>query len=134
MIRKSKILILLTLIIFSCDIPGKVEVKNDLNELVIVSYTYQDNIKGYLPQINKINPNAKGYIMLGFGARWNESFINQFPNKVIDTINLKVGNKEYYCSSKECKNEIFNIANRKSNSTMQIVIDSNLIQKAFVKK
>tara|TARA_B100000809_G_scaffold265362_1_gene323963 strand:+ start:113 stop:412 length:300 start_codon:yes stop_codon:yes gene_type:complete len=95
MIRKSKILILLTLIIFSCDIPAKVDIKNDLNELVIVSYTYQDNIKGYLPQINKISANAKGYIMLGFETRWNESFINPFPNEVIDTINLKVGNKEY---------------------------------------
>lgn len=133
-IKKSKLLILLTLIIFSCDIPGKVEIKNNLNELAIVSYSYKDNIKGYLPQINKINPNEKGYIILGFGTKWNESFINNFPNEVIDTINLKIGNNEFYCCSKECKSKIFNIANRKSKNTMRIVIDSNLIQKVFLKK
>jgi len=119
---------------FSCDVPGKVEIKNDLNESVIISYSYQDNTKGYVPQINKINPNEKGFIMLGLGTRWNESFINHFPNEVIDTINLKVGNKDYYCSNQECKSEIFKIANRKSKSKMQIIIDSNLIQKAFIKK
>lgn len=132
--KKSKLLILLTLIIFSCDIPGKIEIKNNLNELVIISYSYKNNVEGHLSQKNKINSNEKKYIMLGFGTKWNKSFINHFPNKIIDTINLRIGKNEYYCSTKECKSKIFNIANRKSKSTLQIVIDSNLIQEVFLKK
>lgn len=127
-------LILLLFSIISCDTSGKVEIKNNLNELVVVSYTYKNTIKEYLSKTNKINPNDKGYIMIGFGTKWNEHFINHFPNEIIDSINLKVGNNKYYCASKECKSKIFNIANRKSKSTMQIVIDSNLIQEVFFKK
>ena len=44
MIRKSKLLILLTLIIFSCDIPGKIEIKNNPAPAAI-PMTREANIK-----------------------------------------------------------------------------------------
>lgn len=127
-------LILLLFSIISCDTSVKLEIKNNFNELVVVSYAYKDTIKEYLPKTNKINPNDKGYIMLGFGTKWNEHFINHFPNEIIDSINIKVGNNKYYCASKECKSKIFNKVNRKSQNTMRIVIDSTLIQEVFFKK
>ena len=134
MIWRNKLFVLVTFIIIGCDIPGKIEISNNLNKVVVISYTYKNKIENHKSKVYQINPNEKKIIMLGFGTKWDESYIKYYPNEIIDTINLKVGNIEYLCFDKKCKSKIFNMTNRKSKTTMEIVIDSNLIRESFIKK
>lgn len=134
MIQKNILFLLITFIFIGCDVPGKILIKNNLNEVVVVSYFYKGKSENHESKTYKINPKKKKYIILGFGTKWHKSYIKFYLNGIKDTINLKIGNIEYFCIDKKCKSKIFNITNRKSKTTMEIVIDSNLINEIFTKK
>ena len=78
-----------------CDVPGLIEIKNNLNQDIKVSYSFQNNDDDYKPYTNKIKPDEKGLLILGFETRWNDSLINHYPTEIIDTIYLNVGEIKY---------------------------------------
>lgn len=131
---KKILLYLLILGIIGCDVPGVLEIKNELNKEIEISYSNQGEQR--IDSINTgiIQPNKKGIIAFGFGTRWNDSFIENYPKNILDTLTIKVGDTEYYCSSEKCKKEIINRANRKSKRKMSITINSKLIDKSFKNK
>jgi len=124
---------LLIVCLTGCDVPGTIEIKNNLNEDIKVSYSFQNTDEDYKPHSNQIKPNEKGLLILGFGTRWDDSFINHYPIEIIDTVYLNVGETIYYCSSPKCKKMLFNTANRKSKRKMTITINNELVDNSFVK-
>ena len=131
---KVKFLLLLLIGITGCDIPGVLEVKNELSEEIEITYSNQGQEKIESRNTGMILPSDKGTISLGFGTRWTEKFIEDYPKLILDTITLKVGEIEYYCSSEKCKTELVNKANRKSKRRMSITINSDLIKNSFERK
>jgi len=125
------ILALLIATVMSCDVPGTIEIKNDLKQQASVKISYQD--KFYKPYILEIQPLKKAEIRLGFGARWNEDYSNHYRNEVIDTIYLTLDKTEYYCETEECKADLFSEANRRTKKKLRIAIDTKLIDKSFTK-
>ncbi len=128
---KYKLLLLLILGIIGCDVPGVLEIKNELNKEIVVSYSNQG-----IQRIDSINtgiiqPNKKGLITFGFGTRWNDYFMEDYPKNILDTLTIKVGEMEYYCSSEKCKKELINRTNWKSIRKMSITINSKLIDNSF---
>jgi len=129
-----QILLILTMFIQGCDVPGLIEIKNELNQTIAFSFTFKNIHKSFQSQITEVQPNQKGFFILGFGTRWNDVFLNNYSTKVIDTINLKIGEIDYYCLDKKCKRELFNKITRKSKRKVSIVFGSELIKNSFIEK
>ena len=131
--KNIKILILLLIGIVGCDVPGIIEVENSLKEEVTIFYSMQNEGANRTKNV-KIKPNEKEILTVGFGSRWDEAFIREYSNDIIDTITIIVGNKNYYCNTRKCKALIFNLANRKSRRKILLTINTNLISQAFIEK
>ncbi|WP_375562157.1 hypothetical protein ACE193_06295 [Bernardetia sp. OM2101] len=127
---KYYFLFLLVSSLMSCDVPGVIEVKNKLDENIKVTCSFKNQNEYSQIHINEIQPKQVGYVMLGFSTRWDKAFVDEYRTK-IDTIYLKVGKIDYVCYSSECKEQLFNLSNRKSKRKMSIDIDSSLLAKTF---
>ena len=113
--------------------PGILEVKNELYEAVELTYSIQDQEK--IDSLNSgiIQPKEKAVISFGFGIRWNEEVIQNYPKNILDTLSIRIGDSEYFCASEKCKSRLINKSNEKSRRKMTISIYLNLINSSFTK-
>lgn len=130
--KKVKIFIFSLIFIVSCDVPATLEIKNELDKSLVFSYSFKNDKK--LCKKIKVLPNEKKYIPIGFDTRWNDSFLNKFALKELDTIYLNIKNDKYFCSSEQCKKQLFNRIHIKSRRRFMIRINSNVVLNTFEKR